>query len=96
MRALSLGGAQERLCVLCVGAHSDDIEIGAGGTLLSLIAGGAKLDVHWIVLSGRGARGEEARASAHGFLEGVANPTVTTPYRPMRSDRAPAGQAVSV
>ena len=77
MRTLSLGGARDNLCVLCLGAHSDDIEIGAGGTLLSLVASGAKLDVHWLVLSGRGARGEEARASAHSFLEGVADPTVT-------------------
>jgi LmbE family N-acetylglucosaminyl deacetylase len=77
MRALSLGSAQESLCVLCLGAHSDDIEIGAGGTLLSLAAGGAKLDVLWLVLSGRGARSDEARASAHSFLEGVVDPIVT-------------------
>jgi LmbE family N-acetylglucosaminyl deacetylase len=70
MRALSLGKPGERLSVLCLGAHSDDIEIGVGGTLLSLIAAGVKLDVHWCVLSGRGQRHEEARASALDFLEG--------------------------
>ena len=32
--------AGERLSVLCLGAHSDDIEIGAGATLLSLIERG--------------------------------------------------------
>src|SRR5262245_19714142 len=71
MRALSLGRPGEKLSVLCLGAHSDDIEIGAGGTLLSLIAAGVKLDVHWCVLSGRGTRNDEARASALSFLEGA-------------------------
>jgi LmbE family N-acetylglucosaminyl deacetylase len=76
MRPLSLGRAGERLSVLCLGAHADDIEIGAGGTLLSLIAAGTTLDIHWCVLSGRGKRSEEARASALDFLEGVGNPTL--------------------
>ena len=35
MRALQLAGRGDRLSVLCLGAHSDDIEIGAGGTLLT-------------------------------------------------------------
>src|SRR5215813_1295457 len=77
MRALQFNrGIGERLCVLCLGAHSDDIEIGAGGTLLSLVAAGLKLDVHWCVLSARGQRNEEARASALDFLEGAGNPNV--------------------
>jgi LmbE family N-acetylglucosaminyl deacetylase len=69
MRSLSLGRPGEKLSVLCLGAHSDDIEIGVGGTLLSLIAAGVRLDVHWCVLSGREQRYEEARASALDFLE---------------------------
>ena len=73
MRTLSLGRPGESLCVLCLGAHSDDIEIGAGGTLMSLIAAGLKLDVHWCVLSARGRRIEEARASAQDLLEGAGN-----------------------
>jgi LmbE family N-acetylglucosaminyl deacetylase len=76
MRALSLGRPGEKLSVLCLGAHSDDIEIGAGGTLLSLIAAGSKLDVHWCVLSGRGPRNQEARASALDFLEGASSRSV--------------------
>jgi hypothetical protein len=40
MRALRLGNSGEALSVLCLGAHSDDIEIGVDATLLSLIAGG--------------------------------------------------------
>ena len=40
MRGLALAQKGERLSVLCLGAHSDDIEIGAGATLLSLIEAG--------------------------------------------------------
>ena len=68
MRALQLAQPNETLSVLCLGAHSDDIEIGAGGTILEWIALGVRLDVHWWVLSAIGARAEEARASADAFL----------------------------
>ena len=73
MRALQLAVAGERLVVLCLGAHSDDIEIGAGATLLSMMDRGIRLDVHWCVLSGDGERGQEARSSAADFLSGAAN-----------------------
>jgi LmbE family N-acetylglucosaminyl deacetylase len=72
MKALQLATAGEHLSVLCLGAHSDDIEIGAGATLLSLIERGVRLDVHWCVLSGTGEREREARASAADFLRGAA------------------------
>lgn len=72
MKALQLANAGDRLSVLCLGAHSDDIEIGAGATLLSLIAHGIRLDVHWCVLSGAAEREKEARASAADFLKGAA------------------------
>jgi LmbE family N-acetylglucosaminyl deacetylase len=71
MISLSVGRAGERLSVLCLGAHSDDIEIGAGGTILSLIAQGVRLEVTWCVASATGRREEEARASATDFLAGV-------------------------
>ena len=74
--ALDLAVRGRELKVLCIGAHADDIEIGAGGTLLSWIASGAQLDVHWCVASADGARGEEARASAEDFLAGAANLTM--------------------
>ena len=60
MKALQLAAAGDRLSVLCLGAHSDDIEIGAGATLLSMIARGIRLEVHWCVLSGAGERESEA------------------------------------
>jgi LmbE family N-acetylglucosaminyl deacetylase len=61
----------QRLKVLCLGAHSDDIEIGVGGTLLSWVAAGALLDVHWCVLSACGPRRAEAMAGANAILEGA-------------------------
>lgn len=71
MKALQLATAGERLSVLCLGAHSDDIEIGTGATLLSLVDRGVRLDVHWCVLSGGGEREREARVSAADFLAHV-------------------------
>lgn len=71
MRALDLARPGEPLSVLCLGAHADDIEIGAGGALLSWIASGAQVSVRWCVASAVGARGDEARASAADFLSGA-------------------------
>ncbi|MBI5320213.1 PIG-L deacetylase family protein [Bradyrhizobium sp.] len=73
MRALQLARPGDRLSVLCLGAHSDDIEIGAGATLLGLMERGVRLDVHWCVLSGGGVRDDEARKSAMDFLAKAAS-----------------------
>src|ERR1700691_1556483 len=70
MKALQLASTKTPSSFLFLGAHSDDIEIGAGATLLSLLASGAKLDVTWCVLSGGVERQNEARASAAAFLDG--------------------------
>ena len=76
MMTLQLGARGDRISVLCLGAHSDDIEIGAGGTLLTWLGQGLKLDVLWCVLSADGIRQEEARASARDFLHGVGSADV--------------------
>jgi LmbE family N-acetylglucosaminyl deacetylase len=76
MKGLQLAKPGERFSVLCLGAHSDDIEIGAGATLLSLIERGVHLDVHWCVLSGGGLRDEEAKNSAADFLAKAAGARV--------------------
>ena len=76
MRPLQLAAAGDRLSVLCLGAHSDDIEIGVGAALLSMIARGVRLDVQWCVLSGVGERESEARASAAEFLSEAASAQV--------------------
>ena len=68
MRPMQLAKPGDRLSLLCLGAHSDDIEIGAGAMLLGLMERGVKLDVHWCVLSGGGVRDDEARKSAADFL----------------------------
>jgi LmbE family N-acetylglucosaminyl deacetylase len=69
MLSLRLGpGAGKRLEILCLGAHSDDIEIGCGATVLGLLAEHPRATVHWVVLSSEGKRGKEARRSAARFL----------------------------
>ena len=71
MMTLPLAQPGERLSILCIGAHADDIEIGAGGTLLGWIDAGLELEVNWWVLSAEGRRAEEAEASAAAFLSGA-------------------------
>jgi LmbE family N-acetylglucosaminyl deacetylase len=66
--SLTPGGV---LQVLCVGAHSDDIEIGCGGTILRLLAEYPRVAVRWVVLSADDTREAEARASAEAFLAGA-------------------------
>ncbi len=69
--------------ILCLGPHSDDIEIGCGGTLLHLLGQLPEASVHWVVFSAEGERVQEAqrgvelfageRASTfevHGFRDG--------------------------
>lgn len=71
MIGLELRRGDGALPVLALGAHSDDIEIGCGGTLLTLQER-QPLDVTWVVFGAAGERGDEARASAERFLEGAA------------------------
>jgi len=78
MIPLKLPTDGRRFSILCLGAHSDDIEIGAGGSLLQWIASGAKLDVLWCVFSANGDREAEARKSATAFLNGAARVEIET------------------
>ena len=55
--------------VLCLGAHADDIEIGAGGTILQLLRDYPEASFHWVVFGAVGEREQEARRSAACFLE---------------------------
>jgi LmbE family N-acetylglucosaminyl deacetylase len=57
------------LSVLAVGAHPDDVEIGAGGLLLQLAA--RPLQVRYVLLTGTAERQAEARAAARAFLPGA-------------------------
>jgi LmbE family N-acetylglucosaminyl deacetylase len=68
MMRLSLNGGGAGLRrVLCLGAHSDDIEIGCGGTILRLAQEYPECTFHWVVFSGCGVRGQEAQHAASLF-----------------------------
>ena len=56
--------------LLCLGAHSDDIEIGCGATILDLVGRYPGLGVDWVVLCSDAEREAEARSSAASFLDG--------------------------
>jgi LmbE family N-acetylglucosaminyl deacetylase len=69
MLNLSLGRPPDSaLRVLCLGAHSDDIEIGCGGTVLAILERYSRVAVRWVVFSADEQRAREARASADAFL----------------------------
>ncbi len=60
--------ADKPLAVLAIGAHPDDIEIGAGGTLLTLAERHSGLHARYLVLTGTDERHAEARHAAAAFL----------------------------
>jgi len=61
------GGRDRALTVLCLGSHSDDIEIGCGGTILRLRDLYPQCEFHWAVFSAVGERLDEARRGAELF-----------------------------
>jgi LmbE family N-acetylglucosaminyl deacetylase len=75
MTGLRLDGIKK---VLCLGAHSDDIEIGCGGTIMRLIQEQPEVQVYWMVFSAQGLRAREAKKSAADFLQGVRAPKIRT------------------
>jgi LmbE family N-acetylglucosaminyl deacetylase len=64
----NLAGARN---LLCLGAHSDDIEIGCGGTILKLARQNPDLNVLWVVFSANAGRSREAQNSGREFLNRV-------------------------
>lgn len=68
MRSLTLRGDKSKApVILCIGAHSDDIEIGCGGTILGLSEDYPECRFYWTVFSAEGARADEARRAADLF-----------------------------
>jgi LmbE family N-acetylglucosaminyl deacetylase len=61
-------GTNNALQVLCLGSHSDDIEIGCGGAILRLAQRYPGCAFHWVVFSASGVREEEARRAASLFV----------------------------
>ncbi len=61
---IAFGGFKQVKQLLCVGAHSDDIEIGAGATIMRIVRENPDVAVTWCVLSGNETRHEEARRAA--------------------------------
>jgi LmbE family N-acetylglucosaminyl deacetylase len=83
------------LSVLAIGAHPDDIEIGAGGTLLRLAAGHPGLRARYLLLTGTPERHAEAREAVRAFLPGA---EVTVELHTLPEGRLPAvwGQAKDI
>ena len=73
--------SSDALHLLCLGAHSDDIEIGCGGTLLELKRAFSRLTFHWVVFSAVGQRGLEAMKSAELFTGGCEKEILLKDYR---------------
>src|SRR5271170_3719733 len=59
--------ANRPLQILCLGSHSDDIEIGCGGTILRLAEQYPECELHWVVFSAIGVRRAEAQRAADLF-----------------------------
>jgi LmbE family N-acetylglucosaminyl deacetylase len=64
------------LKILCLGSHSDDIEIGCGGTILRLLTSKQEIEVVWVVFGSSNKRDQEARDSAARFLVQAKNKSV--------------------
>lgn len=65
---IGFGGFGNIRRLLCLGAHSDDIEIGAGATISRILRENPDVTVTWCVLSGDDIRQEEARRGAQHML----------------------------
>lgn len=69
--SLNLEGRRDPT-ILCLGAHSDDVEIGACATILGLAEKYPEGRIAWTVFAASGQREAEARASAEYCVDGFA------------------------
>jgi LmbE family N-acetylglucosaminyl deacetylase len=78
MQSISLARPNgDPLKILCLGAHADDIEIGCGGTLLTLLESHGPVHIHWVVFTTDDDRAHEAALSAETLLKDVAQKSVS-------------------
>src|SRR6266852_1153529 len=68
------------LKILCLGAHSDDIEIGCGGTVLRMLSERRSIHVVWGVVASNSEREREARNSAACFLSSAAHKEIVVKH----------------
>jgi LmbE family N-acetylglucosaminyl deacetylase len=81
---IKLAWAKDRhapLKVLCLGAHSDDIEIGCGATILQLCGRSVKPTFCWVVMSATGIRRTEALKAADLFTAGCESDVILKEFR---------------
>jgi LmbE family N-acetylglucosaminyl deacetylase len=62
------GHSARPIQILCLGCHSDDIEIGCGGAVLQLAADRRACVFHWVVFSAIGVRASEAQEAVAQFV----------------------------
>jgi len=91
LRFLLGEGGSPRRRLLLLGSHSDDVEIGCGGTILRLAESSPDLEVIWVVLGAHGDRANEALKSAEAFLAAVDARTVIVKdfFEELKRDFAP-------
>jgi len=76
MLKFELACKRKPLRILCLGAHSDDLEIGCGGTVLEWLSETNAVEVTWVVFSATESRATEALDSASNLLSKAKRRTV--------------------
>ena len=72
MISLKIDKSEETITILAMGAHCDDIEIGCGGAILSIIKDNPHVNITWIVFSSTEKRKVEATKGAKLYCENAA------------------------
>lgn len=76
MLDLTFNSSKHPSCVLLLGAHCDDLEIGCGGTILQMAERWPETRFVWITLSSGEERGAETRAAAGRLLAAAHNTVI--------------------
>lgn len=76
MLDLTFNSSKHPSCVLLLGAHCDDLEIGCGGTILQMAERWPETRFVWITLSSGEERGAETRAAAERLLAAAHNTVI--------------------